>query len=149
MPIATASSAALVRLVNTLESSLPMYLAASGIQTYPGAEEIRASVMRLVAEQKRIAGEALTVLDEREVAPPRPFYPLSYTALHDLELQHLLPRLVSDLRRQAEACDGIAAAAEGTDAAAATLAAEAATVTRHHLDLLDRLARPSVVPPAS
>lgn len=148
-PAAAESSAALVRLVTTLESSLPMYLAASGIQTYPGADALRTALVRLVEEQKHIVGQAATVLDEREIASPRPFYPLAYTALHDIELRHLLPRLIAELRRQAEACDAIAGEAAGSDASAATLARDAAAVTRRHLRLLDELARGSAPASAS
>jgi hypothetical protein len=148
-PATAESSAALVRLVTALESSLPMYLATSGIQTYPGADAVRAALIRLVEEQKHIVGQAATVLDEREIAAPRPFYPLAYTALHDIQLRHLLPRLVAELRRQAEACDAIAVEAAGSDASATTLARDAAAVTRRHLGLLEELARGSDPVPAS
>ncbi|HBB74866.1 MAG TPA: hypothetical protein DC048_10515 [Planctomycetaceae bacterium] len=131
----------LSQLVMTLESSLPMYLVDSGVQTYPGGEDIRDAVSRLVDEQRAIVARSAAILEEREVAPPRHAYPLSFTALHDVDLGHLLPRLIADLRRQAEGCAAIAAAASKRDAAASSLAEEAAASARRHGESLERLAR--------
>lgn len=144
MPAVPATNDALSRVVTTLESSLPMYLADSGLQTYPGADEIRAALARLVEEQRGIVGRAGAILDEREAVVPRPAYPMSFTALHDTDLRHLLPRIIMGLRRQADACASIAASAERIDAAAAELGTEAAVSTRRHLEGLERLvARPA------
>lgn len=129
----------LSRLVTALESSLTMYLSASGISTYPGPEELREALADLTSEHRSLIERAGTILQEREVPPPRPTYPLSFTALHDLDLTAMLPRLVDSLRRQLPEFAAVAAAA-GDDATAADLAAEATSSTQRHLDLLDQLA---------
>jgi hypothetical protein len=146
MPAASTASDALFRLVSTLESSLATYLVDSGLQTYPGAASIRAAVGDLVVEQRGVIGRAVTILEEREVALPRPFYPMSYTALHDVDLRYLLPRVVADQRGRADACAAIETGADRGDAAAAQLATEATALTRHHLERLERLMHEPAAP---
>jgi hypothetical protein len=130
----------LARLVATLESSLVMYLADCGIGSYPGPAAVREALADLVRDQRGVVGRASELLADREIPPPRVEYPLSFTGLHDVDLRHLVPRITADLARQADACDAIARAAAGTDAAAATLAAAAAANARQHAE---RLARPA------
>jgi hypothetical protein len=149
MPAASTSSDALVRLVSTLDSSLATYLVDSGLQTYPGAASIRDAVGDLVAEQRGVVGRAVTILDEREVALPRPFYPMSYTALHDVDLRHLLARVVADQRGRADACAAVETGPDRGDAAAVELATEAAALTRRHLERLEGLIREPAAPAAS
>lgn len=141
MPVVAApASDLLARLVATLESSLVMYLADCGIGSYPGPAAVRESLADLVRDQRGVMGRASELLGEREIPPPRTAYPLSFTGLHDVDLRHLVPRITAELARQADACDAIAHAATGTDAAAATLAAAAAATARRHAELLPRLA---------
>lgn len=128
----------LSRLVTALESSLAMYLSASGISTYPGPEELRLAIADLASEHRSLIERAGTILQEREVFPPRTAYPLSFTACHDLDLAAMLPRLIESLRRQLPEFAAVAAAA-GDDATAAELAAEARTSTQRHLDQFEQL----------
>ncbi|MFM9025650.1 MAG: hypothetical protein ACKON7_09980 [Planctomycetaceae bacterium] len=128
----------LSRLVAVLESSAAMYLADSGLATYPGPDEVRRGLADLAADHKRVLSRAAQVLDEREVAAPRTRYPLSYSAWHDVDLGWMLPRVVDGLRTQLGELDCIAAAPD--DAAARDLAAEAAAATRRHLERLADLA---------
>lgn len=148
MPAASTASDALFRLVSALESSLATYLVDSGLQTYPGAASIRDAVADLVAEQRGVVARAVTILEDREVALPRPCYPMSFTALHDVDLRYLLPRVVADQRGRADACAAIETGAERGDAAAMELATEAAALTRRHLELLERLAHEQAAPAA-
>jgi hypothetical protein len=140
MPPASVTPDALYRLVATLDSSLATYLVDSGIQTYPGAAAIRDAVADLVAEQRGVVARAVTILEDRQVALPRPYYPMSFTALHDVDLRSLLPRLMADQRGRAAACSAIETGSGRDDAAAVELATEAAALTRRHLDHLERLA---------
>lgn len=135
MPVADPLS----RLVATLESSLTMYLSASGIWSYPGPEELRVALADLVGDHRSLIERAGTVLQEREVPLPRPTYPLSFTALHDLDLTAMLPRLVESLRHQLAEFAAVKAAA-GDDATAVELAAEATASTQRHLEGLGQLA---------
>jgi hypothetical protein len=78
------------------------------------------------------------VLAEREVAAPRTAYPLSFTALHDVDLTNLLPRVIDGLKSQIATLETVAAAA-GDDATATELAREAVDTNRRHADRLEQL----------
>jgi hypothetical protein len=132
------ASAPLRRLVATLDSSLAMYIADSGIWSYPGPEEIKLALADLVGDHRSLLDRAGTVLAEREVAAPRTAYPLSFTALHDLDLKNLLPRVIQGLEAQAAACESVAAVA-GDDTTAVELAREAVQTNRRHGDQLRQL----------
>ena len=128
----------LARLVATLEPSAVMYLVESGLSTYPGPDDVRHVLGDLAAAQKDVLTRAARILAEREVVVPRAGFPLAFTGWHDADLGSLLPRVVGGLRQQLGELVCIAAAAD--DASAATLAGEAATATRRHLDRLTDLA---------
>jgi hypothetical protein len=132
------ASAPLRRLVATLDSSLAMYIADSGIWSYPGPEEIKLALADLVGDHRSLLDRAGTVLAEREVAAPRTAYPLSFTALHDLDLKNLLPRVIQGLDAQAAACESVAAVA-GDDTTAVELAREVVQTNRRHGDQLRQL----------
>lgn len=130
---------ALVDLVAILASSPAMYIADSGIWSYPGDESLKLALADIVADQRNIADRAASVLAAREVTTPQSGYPLSYTAWHDLDLAFLLPRIIEGMRRQLAAIDALVAAGSG-DAAAVELAREAAATTRGHVDVLEQQA---------
>ena len=132
------ASPALVRLVQILQPSLAMYLADSGIWSYPGPEEIRLALAALVADQRSIMDRAGLILEEREVAVPKNAYPISFSAWHDVDLRHVLPRIAAGLERQQPDLERIAATVD--DAAAAGLAAEALKANRQHVDALKAVA---------
>jgi hypothetical protein len=126
------------RLVAALESSLAMYVSDSGIWSYPGPEEMKLALADLVGDHKSLLDRAGTVLAEREMAAPRTAYPLSFTALHDLDLTSLVPRVIDVLKRQIAALETVAGAA-GDDTTAAELAREAVETNRRHADRLEQL----------
>lgn len=131
---------AICRLIAGIQPSLLMYLADSGIWSYPGAESIKLAFADAVDDFKGIVDRAGSILREREVTPPvRPAYPLSFTGLHDVDLGSLLPRVIRDLRRQLSELDALAGPA-GADAAAADLVTDAKQSIRQHLDVLEQLA---------
>jgi hypothetical protein len=134
-----APSDPLVRLLGVLQSGLSLYLADSGIGSYPGADEVRDALAELAADQRRIVERTSEVLVDREQVPPRPHYPLAFTAVHDLDLATLLTRVLGDLRRQVPALEAIVGSA-GDDAAATTLAGEAEALSRRHAATLEQLA---------
>ncbi|MFM7205542.1 MAG: hypothetical protein ACKO4T_02575 [Planctomycetaceae bacterium] len=130
----------LCRLVAAIQPSVLMYLADTGIWSYPGPESVKLAVADAVDDLRSVVDRAVTVLDEREVSvPPKAAYPLSFTGLHDVDLGNLLPRLIDTLRRQAAAVDALAGSA-GADAAAVDLVSAASRSTRQHLDVLEQLA---------
>ena len=120
------------------DSRVATYISDSGIWSYPGPEEIKLALADLVGDHKSLLDRAGTVLAEREVAAPRTAYPLSFTALHDLDLKNLLPRVIQGLEAQAAACESVAAAA-GDDTTAGELAREAVQTNRRHGDQLRQL----------
>lgn len=130
---------ALSHLVAILETSPVMYVADSGIWSYPGDEDLKLALADIVGDQRNVAERAATVLAEREVAPPQTGYPLSYTAWHDLDLVYLLPRLIEGMRRQVAAIDTLVAT-RPDDAAAMELATEAKATTLGHIDVLEQQA---------
>jgi hypothetical protein len=128
----------LVELVRVLQPSLAMYLADSGIWSYPGPEEIRLAVADLVVDQRSVLDRAALILEEREVAVPKNAYPISFSGCHDVDLRHMLPRIVAGLERQQPELERIAATPD--DAAAAGLAAEALKSARQHVETLKTIA---------
>jgi hypothetical protein len=134
-----ASTDPICRLIATIQPSILMYLADSGIWSYPGEEPIKLALADAVDDLKSVVDRAGVVLQEREVAvPPRAAYPLSFTGLHDVELRSLLPRVIDGLRRQLAEIDAITGAA-GTDASAADLVADAKQSLRQHVDALEQV----------
>ncbi len=127
----------LLRLFDILQSSPAMYLADSGLWTYPGPEEVRLALADIVAAHRGIIGRAANVLQEREVPVPKTVYPLSYTGWHDADLGSFLPRILGSLRTQTSALEALAATPD--DATASGLSAEAIRINRQHLDVLQQL----------
>jgi hypothetical protein len=132
------ASPALIRLLDILQPSLVMYLGDSGIWSYPGPEELRLALAALVSDHRQVADRAALILEEREVPVPKTAYPISFSGWHDVDLQHILPRVVAGLKRQEAELDRVAATPD--DATAAGLAAEAAKATRQHVAALDQIA---------
>jgi hypothetical protein len=128
----------LVELLRVLQPSLAMYVAESGIWSYPGPEEIRLAVADLVGDQRNVMDRAALILEEREVAVPKNAYPISFSGWHDVDLRHVLPRIVAGLERQQPELERIAATPD--DAAAAGLAAEALKSTRQHIEVFKTIA---------
>jgi hypothetical protein len=128
----------LLRLVATLESSPAMYLADSGIGSYPGAAEFRSALAALVSEQKDVISRAATIIEQREQPLPQGGFPIAFTAWHDVDLRYLASRVIESLKRQAS--DFAALAAQGGDAAGAELAGRAEDIARRHADALEQVA---------
>lgn len=128
----------LVRLVEIIESSPAMYLADSGIASYPGAAEFRSALAALVSEQKDVLTRAATIIEQREQPLPQAPFPIAFTAWHDVDLRYLVSRVIESLKRQA--VDFAALAAQGGDAAATELAGRAQEIARRHADALEQLA---------
>jgi len=130
----------LCRIVAAIQPSMLMYLADSGIWSYPGPEAVKLALADAVDDFRNVLSRAATVLGEREgVVPPKLAFPLSFTALHDVDLANLLPRVIDGLRQQRAALDAVIDPA-GVDAAAADLLADAKQSTRQHLDAFEQLA---------
>jgi len=124
----------LVRLVETLESSPAMYLADSGLASYPGAAELRVALGTLVAEQRDVLARAANVIADRELPLPQAAFPIAFTAWHDVDLRHLVPRVIESLKRQAAEFTTLAGA--GGDAAAGDLAGRAREIADRHAEQL-------------
>lgn len=128
----------LLRLFDILQPSPVMYLADSGLSTYPGPEEVRLALADLVSAHRGILDRAANVVEEREMPVPKTAYPLSYTGWHDADLASFLPRILGSLRTQTTALEALAATPD--DATASGLSAEAIRINHQHLDVLHQLA---------
>lgn len=124
----------LTRIFDIIQSSPAMFLADCGLWSYPGPEEIRLAIADLVGDQRNMLDRAAAVLDEREQPRPRGAYPITLTSLHDVNLRHILPRVIGNLEQQRSALEEIAATPD--DAAAADFGADALRSVRQHLDVL-------------
>jgi hypothetical protein len=87
-------------LIAVLGPSPLMYVGDSGIWSYPGEEAVKLAIADVVDEQKSLLGRAEGLLADFETPAPQYGFPLSLTAWHDLDLQHLLPRLLQDLEQR-------------------------------------------------
>jgi hypothetical protein len=136
MPIMT-TTAPLARLLDSLDSSLAMYVSDAGIWSYPGDEEIKLAIADFVGDQRSIMERAGAILEENGEAAPRHAYPIQFTATHDLDLKSLVPRIVAGARRQVGELDAVIAA--GGDPASLDLVREARATTHRHADILAEL----------
>jgi hypothetical protein len=133
------SSDPLCRLLDVLQPSLVMYLADSGIWSYPGKESIKLAFADLVGDHRSLVERAALVIEDRGIAVPTVAYPIGFTGCHDVDMRSLLPRVVAGLRGQVTAIDAIIAST-GDDGVAAELAQESKASTLSHIGALEQVA---------
>ena len=133
------SSDPLCRLLDVLQPSLAMYLADSGIWSYPGKESIKLALADLVGDHRSLVERAAVAIEDRGIAVPAHAYPIGFTGCHDVDMKSLLPRVVAGLRSQVSAIDTIVASA-ADDPFAAELGREAKATTLSHIDVLEQVA---------
>ena len=133
------SSDPLCSLLDVLQPSLAMYLADSGIWSYPGRESIKLALADLVGDHRSLVERAAVAIEDRGMAVPTVAYPIGFTGCHDIDMRSLLPRVVAGLRGQVSAIDTIIASTTD-DGVAAELAREAKATTLSHIDVLDQVA---------
>ena len=133
------SSDPLCSLLDVLQPSLAMYLADSGIWSYPGRESIKLALADLVGDHRSLVERAAVAIEDRGIAVPSVAYPIGFTGCHDIDMRSLLPRVVAGLRGQVSAIDTILASTTD-DGVAAELAREAKATTLSHIDVLDQVA---------
>jgi hypothetical protein len=129
----------LCRLLDVLQPSLAMYLADSGIWSYPGKESIKLAIADLVGDHRSLVERAAVAIEDRGVAVPSHAYPITFTSCHDVDMRSLLPRVVAGLRGQVAAIDAIIAST-AADGVAAELAQEAKATTLSHIGVLEQVA---------
>ena len=133
------SSDPLCSLLDVLQPSLAMYLADSGIWSYPGRESIKLALADLGGDHRSLVERAAVAIEDRGIAVPSVAYPIGFTGCHDVDMRSLLPRVVAGLRGQVSAIDTILASTTD-DGVAAELAREAKATTLSHIDVLDQVA---------
>jgi hypothetical protein len=133
------SSDPLCRLLDVLQPSLVMYLADSGIWSYPGKESIKLALADLVGDHRSLVERSAIAIEDRGLAVPSVAYPIGFTGCHDVDMRSLLPRVVASLRGQVAAIDAVIASA-ADDGVAAELAREAKATTLNHLGVLEQVA---------
>jgi hypothetical protein len=130
------ASHSLSKLVAILKASPAMYIADSGIWSYPGDENLKLALADIVEDQKNIAEQASILLGEREEPIPQTGYPLAYTAWHDLDLIFLLPRLIQGMQNQVAGIEHLDISEE--DSATRDLSRQAKATTLGHIDVLEQ-----------
>ncbi|MFM8890881.1 MAG: hypothetical protein ACKOTB_04510 [Planctomycetia bacterium] len=130
-------SDSLSRLLAILEPSLAIYLADSGIWSYPGKESIKLALADLVDDLRSLITRIATTLESRGKAAAKETFPIAFTALHDVDMRWLAPRVAADLRDRAAAIGRLADAA-AEDAEAVELATEARGLLTRHADIVER-----------
>jgi len=133
------STEQLLRLLAVLQPSLAMYLADSGIWSYPGKESAKLALADLVDDHRSLIERAGSALEDRGVVPTAPAYPIAFTGCHDVDIQALVPRVLEGLRRQVHDLDAILEAGRSDDAAS-ELVRQAKASSEHHLDALAQAA---------
>ena len=133
------SSDPLCRLLDVLQPSLAMYLADSGIWSYPGKESIKLALADLVGDHRSLVERAAVAIEDRGIAVPSVAYPIGVTGCHDVDMRSLLPRVVAGLRGQVSAIDAIMAST-ADDGVATELAQESKATTLSHIDVLEQVA---------
>ena len=133
------SSDPLCRLLDVLQPSLAMYLADSGIWSYPGKESIKLALADLVGDHRSLVERAAVAIEDRGIAVPSVAYPIGFTGCHDVDMRSLLPRVVAGLRGQVSAIDAIMAST-ADDGVATELAQESKATTLSHIDVLEQVA---------
>jgi hypothetical protein len=133
------SSDPLCRLLDVLQPSLAMYLADSGIWSYPGRESIKLALADLVGDHRSLVERAAVALEDRGMVPASHAYPIGFTGCHDVDMKSLLPRVVAGLRGQVAAIDTILESTAG-DAVADELAREAKATSLGHIDVMEQVA---------
>jgi hypothetical protein len=111
--------------------SLLQYVGESWPWTSEDEEGERATVERIVAEQRATVLELATLLDERAHRTTYGQYPSEYTSLHYVALDYLLDQLVDQQQSLAAELGAAADEAAGDDAVHAVIAAAAEQARRH------------------
>jgi hypothetical protein len=122
--------------MQTLGSSLALFIDDSGIWSRPGAEEIKLALADLCTDLRSLFDRAGVLLDEQDIPPPQPEYPIRFTALHDIDLGYLLPQVQQETRSQiavVESCGDVAGDL-------GDLLREARMTLQSHLDVFEQLA---------
>jgi len=132
----------LVRLLSVLQPSLQMYLADSGIWSYPGDEELKLALADVVGDQRSLVERAAVALEHRGVTVSPPAYPITFTSCHDVDIRSLVPRVIEGLKDQLAACDAIVeSTGDDPDGVFAKgLVREARATSQRHLDVLRQVA---------
>lgn len=125
----------LSRCMQSVGSSLALFIDDSGIWSRPGAEEIKLAIADLCTDLRSIFESAGVILDARDIPAPQVEYPIRFTALHDIDLGYLLPQLLEETRGQVAA---LASLGEPAGEAGDVLR-EAHSTLRSHADVLEQL----------
>lgn len=133
------SSDPLCRLLDVLQPSLAMYLADSGIWSYPGREAIKLALADLVGDHRSLVERAAVALEDRGIVAAGHAYPIGFTGCHDVDMKSLLPRVVAGLRGQVAAIDSILESTAG-DQVADEIAREAKAASLGHIDVMEQMA---------
>jgi hypothetical protein len=132
------SNAALVRLLDILHRSLPMYLSDAVPWTHPGDERAKKVLSHIVNDYRMYCGRIVNLLLERRQLLDFGDYPMGFTDTHDLSLDYLIGEMIYYQKQDIAAIDQCVADLK-FDTAARTLAEETLGNARGHLESLQEL----------
>jgi hypothetical protein len=119
--------------------SLTRYVVNASPYVAPGDDHLLERLQAVAAEQQRMAGRLAETVLARRGRLPRVVFPMRYTSVHDLELRHLIGRIVQEHRAVVKEIEA-AVTAFADDAELQQLASEMRSVATAHLALLEELA---------
>lgn len=127
------------RVLSILERSFPQYMCYARPYVPQGRENIMQMIEQIVAGEDALAERASRYIFESGGLPDHGDFPIEFTDAHDLAIDFLLQEAIDCLK------ENVADLEQCVDAlrlapAAQSLAAEAAGMTKGHLELLERLA---------
>ena len=130
----------LIHCMQSLGSSLALFIDDTGIWSRRGAEEIKLAIADLCTDLRSVFDQAGVLLDARDIPTPQVEYPIRFTALHDIDLGYLLRQLLDETRGQ------VATLAAESDASGETgdLLREARSTLQSHVDVLEQLQQKKV-----
>ena len=131
---------ALNRLLRTLCSSLPMYLADAKPWTRSEDTKLTAAMCHLVADRQMYAQRLAEAVESRGGRPDTGRFSTEFTAKNDLSLEFLLIELIDDQEQDVAAIERYVAQLAG-DPALHALAEEILGNARGHLDILVEIAK--------
>jgi hypothetical protein len=131
------------RVLAILERSLPQYLRYSRPYVPQGREIVMQTVDQIVAGQNALAERVSQRVFESGGQPDHGEFPIEFADMHDLEIDYLLQEAIDGLKQDIADLDGCVAALRLAPAAQ-SLAAEAAGMTKGHLERLQSIAKSPV-----
>lgn len=129
-----------IRILNQLlglhGSSLPMYLDSAPPHRQSGDERTWDTIRRIIDDQKLMVDKIADYVEAAGGTPNMGQYPMEFTGMHDLSLDHIMQRVLDRQRVEIESIEQISSQLESGSQAKA-LAQEALGAAKAHVQSLE------------